>query len=125
MPVYLFQHPKTKKIVEVIQKMMDSHEYKDDKGVLYKRIFVNPHTSVDTRVDPFSKKDFLRRTNKHMTLGDMMDESAQLSEKREKKAGIDPIKQKMYESYKKNTKKDHPDLLGKRKVETKDYVLEY
>lgn len=125
MPVYLYRHPKTQKVIEVVQKMTDTHEFTDEKGVKYERVFVAPQTAIDTKVDPFSKNDFLKRTNKRMTVGQMMDESAELSEKRAKKTGVDPIKKKIYDSYKKNTGKDHPDLKGKRKIETSNYVFEY
>lgn len=124
MPVYVYQHPKTGKRVEVVQHMNDLHEYTDPTGVSYERVFLNPRTAVDTQLsDPFSKGAWMRRTHKKMTLGDMMDESAQLSERRASKAGVDPIKQKLFDTYTKKTGKPHPEARPKR-IETKDFVLE-
>lgn len=103
--------------------MNDPHEFIDEKGVKYLRLFVNPNASIDTRVDPWSKKDWMKRTNKRMTVGEMMDESAQLSAKREKQSGVDPIKQKVFSDYEKKTGKKHPDNKPNR-IETKDLIVE-
>jgi hypothetical protein len=86
-------------------------------------VFLNPLTAVDTKMDPFNKSDWMRGTNKHITVGQMMDESAQLSEKRAEKAGLDPVKKKAFDRYQKMTGKPHPEDKPKR-IETKDYILE-
>lgn len=123
MPIYLYRHPRTKQVIEVVQKMTDAHEHSDSKGVKYERVWLRPRMAVDIRVDPFSKKDWMRRTNKRITVGDMMDESKELSEKRERKAGKDPMKQKLFDSYKQATGKDHPDTKPKV-IETDHFTLE-
>ena len=33
MPLYTFQHPKTKEVIEINQSMTDKHVYTDEKGV--------------------------------------------------------------------------------------------
>lgn len=123
MPVYVYRHPKTKKCIEVVQKMNDKHEYMDEAGVIYERVFLSPRTSVDTQIDAFSQSDFMRATNKNMTIGDMMDESSRLSEVRAKKAGRDPLKQKLFDNYKKSTGKNHPEDKPK-KIETPHFEIE-
>jgi len=110
--------------MEVVQKMNDLHEFIDKKGVRWSRIFVNPCSSADTRADPWSHKDWMRRTNKRMTAGEMMDEAAQLSEKRAKDAGVDHVKKKIFDDYEKKTGKPHRDSIPDR-IETRDYVLEF
>ncbi len=124
MPQYLFRHPETGEIIAVIQKMNDSHEFTDEAGVKYERVFTVPCAATDTHVDPFSAKDFVRRTNKKMSLGSMWEESAELSEKRKKKAGVDPVKEKSMAEYEKRTKKRHPGRKPE-KIETKNFEVSF
>ena len=39
MPLYTFQHPKTKEVIEVNQSMTDKHVYTDEKGVEWNRVW--------------------------------------------------------------------------------------
>jgi predicted nucleic acid-binding Zn ribbon protein len=124
MPVYIYEHPTTRRVVEIVQKMNDVHEYVEN-GIRFRRVFVNPQAAIDTKVDPFSKADFMRRTNKRMTYGEMMDEAADLSDKRAKKLGKDPIKEKVIADYERRTKKPHPSRKkGKQRFENKHFILE-
>lgn len=107
MPIYLYQNPKTKAIKEIVQSMMDEHTY-EEGGVKWNRIFTAPNSAVDTIIDASKPSDFIRATQKKMTLGDMWDESGRLSEKRIDKLGYDPVKQKAIEKYEKKCRKRHP-----------------
>ena len=64
------------------------------------------YASIDTNIDPNSRQDFLEKTrNKAGTLGEMMDRSAELSEKRkELNGGTDPVQTKYFENYSKKRK---------------------
>jgi hypothetical protein len=102
MPIYIFEHPKTKKQIELIQGMNEKHEYVDGKGIKWNRIFSKPNAAVDTEIDPFSYTDFVNKTNnKKGTVGDLWDKSAELSDKRAKKVGKDPVKAKAITDYRK------------------------
>ena len=115
MPAYEYIHPDTGKTIEVIQAMKEDHVYIDPKGVEWARVFDTPNASIDSSINPFSKEDFLKATaKKGMTAGDMMDLSGELSKKREKKEGIDPVKQKAVTKYEKKTGKAHPHKGGNR-----------
>lgn len=58
MPIYLFEHPKTKKLKEVNQAMNDKHQYIDEDGTCWLRVFSSPNSSIkDTRLDFRNKKD--------------------------------------------------------------------
>lgn len=104
MPIYLFQNPKTKEIKEVFQSMNDEHVY-SEKGVQWERIFTIPQASIDTQIDAFSESSFKNKTsNKRETLGDLMDRSKELSEKRKDVAGVDLVQQKFFEDYSKTRK---------------------
>ena len=95
MPTYSYKHPKTNKIIEVVQKMNDKHEYFDEKGIQYERIFECSNLSKDQSIDEFSSTDFSRKTReKNYNLGEMWKVSQELSNKRKSKAGKDEIKEK-------------------------------
>lgn len=101
MPIYLFEHPETKEVVEVFQKMDEPHDY-EVNGIRYDRVFTIPTASVSTKYDPFNAKDFVEKTrNKKGTVGDLWDLSKELSMKREEKAGKDDVKIKQVEADKK------------------------
>ncbi len=125
MPLYLYQNEETGEIKEILQGMNDKHEYYQD-GIAWKRIFTIPNASIDTTIDPHSAKDFVNKTgSKKGTVGDMMDLSAELSEKRASATGEDPVKRKFFDDYKKKNKgkkhlKDTP-----KKIETKSAIIEF
>jgi hypothetical protein len=109
MPLYTFEHPVTKEQVNLVQRMNDTHEYTDETGVKWLRLFAVPQARIDNKIDPFSEKEFVRKTSgKNLKLGDMWDLSAELSAKREKVVGKDPVKEKAAAAYYKKTKKKHP-----------------
>ena len=118
MPIYLYQHSKTKEIREVLQSMNDIHEYYGDlnepeKG--WERIFTIPTASIDTKQDPFNTNQFLERTkNKKGTYGNMLDYSKELSDQRASIfGGQDPIKEQYYKDYSKNRRgAKHPDKVN-------------
>jgi predicted nucleic acid-binding Zn ribbon protein len=130
MPIYLYQHNKTKEVREVFQSMNDVHEYYGDENELesgWQRIFTVPTASVDTQQDPFSTNDFLERTAKKKgTYGNMLDYSKELSEKRASIAGgKDPIKEEYYKQYSKDRRgAKHPDQV-KKTFENKHVKVEF
>lgn len=113
MPIYLFENPKTKEVIEVVQRMNEEHIY-IVKGVKWNRVFTKPSASIDTQIDPNSSRDFIEKTkNKNYSIGALWDKSAELSEKRAKVDGIDPIKEKEIKKYEDKTKKKHPSKIKK------------
>ena len=125
MPEYIYEHPNTHDTIEIMQGMNDSHEYIDDNGLEWKRVFSAPNANFDTQVDPFSQSDYRKATeNKKGTLGDLMDYSKDLSEQRAQKAGgIDPVAEKHHKEHEKNTGMKPP---SKSKVyESKNVKVEY
>ena len=110
MPLYLYSHPERGEIKEILQSMNEEHIYFED-GVQWKRIFTVPTASIDTKIDPFSQKQFIEKTgNKKGTMGNMMDLSAELSQKREQSNGKeDPVKRQHFSDYEKKVGKKHID----------------
>lgn len=119
MPFYLFHNPKTHEIKEVKQKINEPHVY-NEGGVEWSRIFTVPNASIDTKVDPFSSKEFKDKTEKkNMTVGDMWDASKEASIKREQKEGVDKVKESHFEKYSKKRRGiKHPDSYQKKDIYT-------
>jgi hypothetical protein len=111
MPLYTYIHPKTEERIDIVQSVHDDHVYRDENGVTWQRVFSVPevNTQGNLKAD-CSPKDFSEFTkNKKGTLGDMFDRSAELSEKRKKIYGTDPVKEKYYKDWSKKRKgKVHP-----------------
>lgn len=106
--IYIYQNPNTGKIKEVIQRMNDPHIYEED-GIKWRRVFTLPQISMDTQGDPYDYKTFKRATDdKNLTVGDLIDKSRELSEKRGGDKS-DPIKRKNYDNYKKKNGVPHPE----------------
>lgn len=103
MPIYLFKNPKNGKVKEIVQSMNENHVYFED-GIQWERVFTIPQSNIDTQIDPFSESEFKNKTSgKRETLGDLMDRSKELSEKRQRAAGTDPVRKKFFEDYSKKT----------------------
>lgn len=93
MATYLYQHPVTKKVVEITQSTKDKHEYTDSEGVKYDRVWTIPQTSFNQQLDPFSSKSFVDKTRgKKLSVGDLWDMSAEMSDKRAGNSGKDEVK---------------------------------
>ena len=100
MPVYQFSHPEHPVIIDVVQSMKEPHVYIDDEGLEWRRVWSAPQASFDTRIDPHNKKKYMNKDHGKRTLGEMWDESTELSQKRaDKNGGVDPVKEKYEAEY--------------------------
>ena len=129
MALYLYENVETGEVREVVQGMNDVHEYYGEDGTevgLWRRVYVNPNMSTDTKLDPFSPESFVTSTvGKKDSYGDLFQRSAEASAMRAEKAGgVDPVKQKTYDDYRKMTNgKAHPEQMKdnfKKAVEKAD-----
>jgi hypothetical protein len=115
MPVYIYQNPKSKQVVELVQSINDTHEYIDEAGLKWNRVYTVPQVGIDTKLDAFSTgNDFVEKTkNKKDSIGHLWDRSKELSEKRKSKFGEDKLKTKYLENWSKKRKgrKPPPTLL--------------
>ena len=100
MPYYLFSNPDTEEIREIFFHMNDEKVYIDENNLKWNREFVVPQASMDTNIDPYSKRAFMDKTNKAGTFGEMMDLSKELSEKRGGSKN-DPVKKDYSKDWKK------------------------
>lgn len=101
MPLYTYEHPETGEMVELIQGMNDKHIHIDSDGVEWRRVFHIPQASIDSSIDPFSNQAFKEKTGQDKgTMGDIIDRSKEMSQRRKDKLGYDPIQQKYFKEYK-------------------------
>lgn len=111
--IYLYQNPQSGEVIEVSQGMNDVHEFYGQDGIKWNRVFTTPNTNVDSKIDPFSSRAFLDKTNKNGNVGDLIDRSKELSEKRKDKLGYDPVLKKEVDSYKRQFNVKHPSEIKK------------
>ena len=58
MATYMYENPKNGEVVSVKQGMLDDHEYIDEEGLRWKRIYISPQTSIkDKPIDLRDSKD--------------------------------------------------------------------
>jgi len=113
MPQYLYQHPKNKKIIELVQSVHDKHEYIDSNDLKWNRIYTVPELNTEGSLKAnCTAREFHDYTGrKKGTMGDLFDRSQELSDKRKKIYGEDPVKKDYLKSWKKKRKnKKHPTL---------------
>jgi len=101
MPLYVFQHPESGEVVEVVLGMNDDKFYMDEKGTEWNRVFLAPNANIDADIDPFSSKGFVDKTNTKGSMGDLLERSKEMSDKRKDKLGYDPVQQKYFKEYSK------------------------
>ena len=119
MPIYIYHNLETDEYREIVQSMKEKHEYFGENGdeKSWKRVFTVPQASIDSVIDPFNTQQFVDKTySKKGTYGDLIDRSAELSDKRAQAAGgLDPVKEKYFENYSKARKgAKHPDQFKKK-----------
>lgn len=130
MPLYSYRNPENGEVMELLQSMNDVHEYILE-GVRWERIWEKFQVGADTKMDPFSQRQFMDKTDKVGVYGDLFDRAEDASQARAaKNGGIDPIKSK-YEADRKVSdakkkaanmeakKKAHSTYLEKKKAEKK------
>lgn len=123
MPVYLFEHTTTGEVHEVVFHMVEDKVYNGPKGNesgKWRRVWTKPRAAIDTKVDPYSAKDYVKATNKPGTVADLWDRAKEASIKRaDKEGGTDPVRQEYYKRYsKRRGGKQHPEQRREESVKT-------
>lgn len=129
--VYQFRNKKTGKIIDVVMSMKDYVHYrgKNNDEDFWERVYDLPQVNIGNAktTDPFNNNAFIEKTGKMKgKYGDLLDYSAELSEKRaELNGGEDPLKRKYFDDYKKtrNGKKHIKDRP--KKIDTKNATIEF
>jgi hypothetical protein len=121
-PIYTYKHPDREEYIDIIQAMMEEHVYVDKGGVKWEREYAAPNAQVKDTIDPFNKNQFLQKTaDSKGTMGDMLDRSRELSEKRKEVLGKDPVQEKFFDNYAKERRgqRHHQDPKGKHSGKSK------
>ncbi len=113
--IYKFKNTETGEYAEIEMSMKNYKPYKGPDGNedCWQRVYEAPQISMrnstSSKLDPFDQKAFVDRTGKMKgTVGDMMDYSKELSEKRAELNGKeDPIKRQHFDNYERKTGKKH------------------
>ena len=103
MPLYTFSHPETGETMDLIFGMNDEKKHTDKDGVEWKREFSTPQVNGVGSIDPWDNKSFIDGTKGKGTLGDLLDRSSELSQKRaDQNGGVDQGKclQKLFKGKK-------------------------
>jgi cell fate regulator YaaT (PSP1 superfamily) len=115
MPLYVFENEKTGEQREVVLPMEASKTYK--KG--WRRVFMVPNAMMPVKIDPNNKTDFVQKTARYKTVGDLWSSSEEMSHKRAEKEGKDPIREKWFKDYsKKRNGVMHPIQRKQKAMET-------
>ena len=106
MPTYIYKHPSKDEYIDLIQSINEPHEYKDKNGLKWVRVFTSPQVNTNGTLDVNAdSRKFAEYTKNHKgTIGDLWDRSAELSEKRKKIYGEDPVKKSYKEKWSKKRK---------------------
>ena len=123
MPLYSFFSESKNEYRDVFFHMNDEKNYCGEDGTEageWRRIYTVPTASIDTRIDPNNRNEFIRRTDKYKSVGDLLDKSKELSEQRKAKDGRDSVQEKFFANYEKITNgKKHPSALPKKYEDSK------
>lgn len=128
MPEYIYKHPEKEEYVSIIQGMNEKHIYIDKESVEWQRVLFAPNMNIDENIDPFNKNQYIEKTkNMKGSVGDLMDHSRELSEKRAATyGGEDPIKRKYLDDWsQKRGGMTHPEDKKKRTAENKHMRVDY
>ena len=112
-PYYEFQNPNTNHIIGVYQPMDSEHKFIDEDGLEWNRVFSKPQAVVSSlsNLNPRDAKAFVKATGERKgKLRDIYQLSAEMSEKRAAKDGLDHVKLKSWDKYEqKRVKTVHPE----------------
>lgn len=113
MPEYIYKHPKKPKYISIIQTMSEEHAFTDESGVKWERQYTIPQAVIKETINPFNSKQYVDITKrKKGNVGDLMDFSEELSNKRKQETedGIDPVTTQFHDDWsKKRHGRIHPD----------------
>ena len=128
MPFYTFSNPDNGETKDIFFHMEDEpKEYIDPQGTEWSRIFTSPQLSTEAQINPWSNDDFVNKTsNQKGSMGDLLDQSAELSEKRaSQNDGVDPLKKEYFKKYsdERGGEKHHKDK--KSTYESKNLKIEF
>jgi|19_taG_2_1085344.scaffolds.fasta_scaffold81609_2 hypothetical protein len=126
--MYTFSHPDSGETKEVFFHMDEEPKrHIDPDGREWGRVFTSPQLSTEAGIDPWNNEDFINKTAKQKgNLGDLLDQSAELSAKRaEQHDGVDPVKKEYFKKYSKEREGQKHPKDRKSTYESKNVKIEF
>lgn len=127
MPLYSFLNPENEsECVDVFFHMNDEKKFVGPDGKEWRRVYTVPTASIDSKIDPFSSRDFVEKTGKKKgNLGNLMDAAKEASLVRAQKAGKDPVKEKWLANYKATNKVDYFDSSKDKVIKKNGVTIDF
>lgn len=128
MPCHTFVNEETGQTADVyvpINAPAAEHQSQTIDGKVYKRVYAAPLAAKDTKPGDATKEDFRRVTDKKgLKVKDLWNISSEMSKQRAEREGKDPVMEKMYADYEKESGQKHPDVERREKIESTHKKLE-
>ncbi len=126
MPLYCFTNSDESEYVDVFFHMNDNKVYVGPDGKEWRRVYTSPNASIDSKIDPFSSRDFVEKTGrKKGNLGNLMDAAKDASLARAQKVGKDPVREKWLSDYKATNKVDYFDSSKDKVVKKNGVTIDF
>jgi hypothetical protein len=125
-PLYCFTNSDESEYVDVFFHMNDNKVYVGPDGKEWRRVYTSPNASIDSKIDPFSSRDFVEKTGrKKGNLGNLMDAAKDASLARAQKVGKDPVREKWLSDYKATNKVDYFDSSKDKVVKKNGVTIDF
>lgn len=129
MPIYSFFCEETETYEDVFFHMNDVKNYNGKDGSeigKWRRVYTSPNASIDSKINPFSSKDFVEKTGKKRdTYGSLLDRAKEASIKRTDKEGFDPVRNKYLADYKKTNGVELFDSNKNKVIKSKGITVDF
>jgi hypothetical protein len=96
------------------------HQTQTRDGKVYKRVYSAPLAAANTSFGDCTAEDFARKTaaeKRGLKVGDAWEISAEMSDRRRQRDGIDLVKERYYEAYEKEHGEKHADVTRRERIE--------
>lgn len=126
MPLYSFTNETETEYVDVFFHMNDEKKFVGPDGKEWRRVYTVPTASIDTKIDPFSSRDFVEKTGKKKdSYGSLLDRSKEASLARLQKEGRDVVKEKWLSDYKATNKVDYFDSSKDKVIKKNGVTIDF
>ncbi len=118
MPSYDFAAPDGTTFTVYLDLKQPAIAYREQviHGQVCKRVYEVPQMAVNTAAGT-GRDDYRRKTEgKNLKVGEMQEISKEMSHERAAKEGVDPVKERYYQTYEKDIGVKHKDVVKREKL---------
>jgi len=125
-PLYCFTNSDESEYVDVFFHMNDNKVYMGPDGKEWRRVYTSPNASIDSKIDPFSSRDFVEKTGKKKgNFGNLLDAAKEASIQRAEKEGRDVVKEKWLKNYETTNGVKHFDSSKDKVVKKNGVTIDF